>query len=147
MIREERELIWETKPKEVDDALMRTMGTYGQSLFPALYAESTTRGLCLTLMCIRNTARRDATDLGTLKMVLTDLLNDSLAYLGWCGLDDTTALVSRACSEIDKIGSKKDFIDVLEQLTIYFNRLHYWIDECIPWYELVGVYEWAKKGA
>lgn len=146
IIEEKIDVIWNTKPKEVDQALAKTRGTYGQSFFPAIYAESTTRDLVSTLMSMRDAAKREDTDSNTLKILFVKLLDMPLAYCEWCGLDDTINLLQRVCAEIEKVNSKEGLVTMLELLVIYFNRLNYWIDENVPWFEILSVYEWVMKG-
>ncbi|MFC1803084.1 hypothetical protein ACFL0D_03850 [Thermoproteota archaeon] len=137
--------MWGAKPKEVNRALTEVKGTYGQSFFAALYAESTTRDLEMTLMSVRDMAKQEGVGLSTLKLFLKNTLECNLTYLEWGGLDDTVALIREVCIEIEKIDSKESLITILEQLISYFNRLNFWIDGDMPWFQLVGVYEWVMK--
>ncbi len=37
--------------------------------------------------------------------------------------------------------NEEEFIEFLAELTLYIGRLNYWLDQSMPWYEIVQAYE------
>jgi hypothetical protein len=143
LVKKARKRIWEKEPSEVRN-LLKVVGTYDQNCMVVLYAESETRQLVDFFHCLRGTVNRDEADLDSAMAILRSVLDLSSAkFDSWYHLNDTASLFREVASPFRKIRDKNECNVVLEELLLYIGRLNFWIDVRIPWYAIIGLYEWA----
>lgn len=145
-IREARKRIWETEPNEVRK-LLKTMGSYEQNCMLMLYAESETRQLVDFLYCLRDAAKREEVTLESIKAI-TNVALEFYAekFDGWYHMTDTVRLFRDAISAVGQMVDKVEYNALLEELLLYVGKLNLWIEVKIPWYEIIGTYEWIVHG-
>jgi hypothetical protein len=56
---------------------------------------------------------------------------------------DTTELLRQASAEVQKLSSKEELRELLEELIRYVGRLHYWIEPIMPWGRIIQTFESA----
>jgi len=145
-IRKERKRIWLIEPDEVK-RLLKTTGTFDQTCTVVLYAESETRQMADFLYCLRDAAKREAVMLDSLRATTRNLLD--LMAAKWEGsyhLSDTLRVIKEAAFALDKKMNKDDYNALVEELLLYIGRLNFWIEVHIPWYEIIGTFEWVVHG-
>ena len=143
-VRKKREEIWADEPKEVKDAFVTAKGSGDSSFFPCLYGDFEARACHHVLYTIRQTLRSGDVDFNTLKLMTKNSLINYLPYLNWPKLYDSENFFKEVAEEVTSVESTHEFIQLLEELTLYVGRLNFWMDQSMPWYELVQAYEAAR---
>jgi hypothetical protein len=143
MVRKKREEIWVDEPQEVKDAFLSAKGSGDSSFFPCLYGDFEARGCHHVLYTLRQTLRGGDVDFKTIKLMTKNSLINYLPYLNWPKLHDSEKFFKEIAEEVIAVESADEFIRLLEELTLYVGRLNFWIDQSMPWYELVQAYEAA----
>ena len=145
-IREARKRIRETEPDEVRK-LLKTMGSYEQNCTLMLYAESETRQLVDFLYCLRDAAKKEEVTLESIKAI-TNVVLEFYAekFDGWYHMTYTVRLFRDAVSAVGQMVDKAEYNALLEELLLYVGKLNLWIEVKIPWYEIIGTYEWIVHG-
>ena len=144
MIRNKREEIWENEPQEVKAAFITAKGTGDSTFFPCLYGDFEARACHHALYTLRQTLRSGGVDFKTIKVMTQNSLTNYLPYLNWPGLHDSEKFIKHVAGELSVIDTESEFIQLLEELALYVGRLNYWIDQSMPWYELIQAYDTAK---
>jgi len=93
---------------------------------------------------LRQTLRSGNVDFKTIKRMTKHSLINYLPYLNWPKLYDSENFFKEVAEELTAIASTDEFIQLLEELTLYVGRLNFWVDQSMPWYELVQAYEAAR---
>lgn len=143
-VRNKREEIWTKEPQEVKDAYLTAEGSGDSSFFPCLYGDFEARACHHVLYTLRQTLRSGDTDFKTIKIMTKNSLINYLPYLNWPKLYDSENFFKEVADDLMAIESTDEFIQLLEELTLYVGRLNFWIDQSMPWYELVQAYEAAR---
>jgi len=143
-VRNKREEIWVDEPQEVKDAFLTAKGSGDSSFFPCLYGDFEARACHHALYTLRQTLRSGDVDFKTIKLMTKNSLINYLPYLNWPKLHDSENFFKEVTEELNAIESTDEFIQLLEELTLYVGRLNFWIDQSMPWYELVQAYEAAR---
>ena len=145
-VRAKRKEIWVNEPKEVRDAFLTAKGSGDSAFFPCLYGNFEARACHHTLYTLRQTLRDGRkVDLDTIKLLTKNALLNYLPYLNWPKLYASEDFFKATAGEIGAIASTEDFIELLEELALYVGRLNFWIDQSMPWFELVQAYEAATR--
>ena len=144
-VRKKREEIWVNEPQEVKDAFLTAKGSGDSSFFPCLYGDFEARACHHVLSTLRQTLRGGDVDLKTIKVMTKNSLINYLPYLNWPKLYDSEKFFKEVAEELIAIESRDEFIQLLEELAFYVGRLNFWIDQSMPWYELVQAYETATR--
>jgi len=140
-VRTKREEIWVNEPKEVVNAFLTSKGTGESSFFPCLYADFEVRGCHHVLCTIRQTTINEEIDFETIKKMTKNFLITYLPYLNWPKLHDSEGFFKEISGEVMGIKSINEFVEFLEELIFYVGRLNYWLDQSMPWYEIVQAYD------
>jgi hypothetical protein len=140
-VRKKRQEIWVTEPQEVKDAFLSATGSGDSSFFPCLYGDFEARGCHHALYTIRQTMLNDEVDFKTIKIITNKQLISYLPYLSWPKLHDSEQFFKEIATELMGIRNEEEFIEFLEELTLYVGRLNYWLDQSMPWYEIVQAYD------
>lgn len=143
-VRNKREEIWVHEPQEVTDAYLSARGSGDSSFFPCLYGDFEARACHHVLYTLRQTLRSGNADFKTIKRMTKNSLINYLPFLNWPKLYDSEKFFKEVAEELMTIESPDEFIQLLEELTLYVGRLNFWIDQSMPWYELVQAYEAAR---
>ncbi|MBW1699240.1 MAG: hypothetical protein JRH18_16475 [Deltaproteobacteria bacterium] len=143
-VRKRREKIWVNEPGEVGESFLKARGTGDSSFFPCLYGDFEARACHHALYTIRQTLRDGDVDFKTIRIVTKNSLNNYLPYLNWPRLYDSEKFIKEVAEQLETIESEDEFIRLLEELALYVGRLNYWIDQHMPWYELIRAYEAAR---
>ncbi len=143
-VRKKREEIWVDEPQEVKDAFLTAKGSGDTSFFPCLYGDFEARACHHALYTLRQALRSGDVDFKTIKLMTKNSLINYLPYLNWPKLYDSENFFKEVAEELIAIESTDEFIQLLEELALYVGRLNYWIDQSMPWYELVQAYEAAR---
>ena len=144
-VRQKREDIWVDEPQEVRDAFLKSKGVGGSSFFPCLYGDFEIRGCHHVLYNLRHTMQNAEADFRTIKMLTQNFLMAFLLCLSWPKLHDSENFLRGISEELMTIESGEEFIEFLEELMFYIGRLNYWVDQSMPWYEIVQAYETATR--
>ena len=83
----------------------------------------------------------DEVDFETIKLITRNHLLNYLPYLNWPRLYDSEQFFNEVAAELMDVNDEEEFIEFLEELTLYIGRLNYWLDQSMPWYEIVQAYE------
>lgn len=143
-----REEIWTNKPREIAEALDKSKGytdSWGSSFFPTLYAWEETVASRNAFLTLRKTVLESDADLHTLKLLTRNLLDLYVSYFKMTNLRDTTKLLREAFQEVEKLTSRTELQELLEELIRYTGRLHYWIEPMMPWEDIIRTFEAATS--
>jgi hypothetical protein len=143
-----REEIWTNKPREIAEALDKSKGytdSWDSSFFPTLYAWEETVASRNTFLTLRKTMLESDSDLRTLKLLARNLLDLYVSYFKMTNLRETTKLLREASQEVEKLTSKPELQELLEELIRYTGRLHYWIEPMMPWEDIIRTFEAATS--
>ena len=147
-LRAVREWMWTEKPREIAGALDKSKGytdSWGSSFFPTLYAWEETVASRNTFLTLRTVLLESGTDLNTVKRIAKHLLDLYVSYFRMTNMRDTTELFREVSGEVEKLSSKGELQELLEELIRYVGRLHYWIEPLMPWGEIVRTFESATS--
>jgi hypothetical protein len=132
-IRAAREEIWHEEPPEVKQLSSRKAAR-GQAASTVLYATTKVATLITFLNHMRGVAREGGVDLATMKAVTVPYVRFHAGVIGgFYQLAETARIVRLAKAALGEAGSLDEFADLLGELSIYLNRIDYWIDLHIPW--------------
>ena len=143
-VQKKREEIWVNEPQEVKASFLTAKGSGDSAFFPCLYGDFEARACHHVLYTLRQTLRSGSVDFETIKLMTKNSLINYLPYLSWPGLLDSESFIKQTAEELFAIDSKNEFLRLLEELALYVGRLNYWIDQGMPWYELIQAFEAAK---
>jgi len=143
-VRKKREAIWVNEPKEVNASFLTAKGSGDSTFFPCLYGNFEARACHHALYTFRQTLRGGDADFPTIKLLTRNYLTNYLPYLNWPKLHDSEKFIKAVAEDLSAIESENEFIQLLEELILYVGRLNYWIDQNMPWHELVQSYEAAR---
>ena len=144
-VRQKREDIWVHEPQEVRDAFLKSKGVGDSSFFPCLYGDFEVRGCHHILYTLRHTMQNAEVDFKTIKILTQNFLIAYLPCFSWPKLHDSENFLREISEELMTIESGEEFIEFLEELMFYIGRLNYWLDQSMPWYEIVQAYETATS--
>jgi hypothetical protein len=147
-LRAVRVRMWIEKPREIAEALDKSkdyIDSWGSSFFPTLYAWEETVASRNTFLTLRTVLMESGTDLNTVKRVLKDLLDLYVSYFRMTNMRDTTELLRQASEEVEKLSSREQLQELLEELIRYMGRLHYWIEPIMPWGRIIRTFESATS--
>ena len=142
-VRKKREEIWVNEPQEVKASFLTAKGSGDSTFFPCLYGDFEARACHHALYTLRQTLRNGGVDFQTIMLMTQNSLRNYLPYLSWPGLHDSEKFIKDVAEELTTIDSENEFIQLLEELALYVGRLNFWIDQSMPWYELIQAYEAA----
>lgn len=132
-IRTAREAIWLAEPEEVT-RLVEIKATRGQAASTVLYATTKLATLITFLNHMRGMAKGGGVDLQTMQAVTVPYLDFHAGVFGnFYRLADTAQVVRWASQALPEVKSLGEYAALMEELTIYLNRIDYWIDLKIPW--------------
>jgi hypothetical protein len=147
-IRVVREQMWTQKPREIAEALDKSKGntdSWDSSFFPTLYAWEETVASRNAFLTLRKILLDPSTDLNTLKLITKNLLELYVSYFRMTNMRDTTDLLREASAGVEKLSSKAELQELLEELIRYVGRLHYWIEPMMPWGQIIRTFESATS--
>jgi len=145
-LRSIREQMWTEKPRDIAEALDKTKGytdSWDSSFFPTLYAWEETVASRNTFLILRTVLMEPGADLNTVKRIVRNLLDLYVSYFRMTNMRDTTELLRQASAEVQKLSSKEELQELLEELIRYVGRLHYWIEPIMPWGRIIQTFESA----
>jgi len=145
-LRAVRERMWTQKPPEIAEALDKSKGytdSWGSSFFPTLYAWEETVASRNTFLTLRTVLLEAGTDLDTVKRIAKNLLDLYVSYFRMTNMRETTELLRQALEEVEKLSSKIELQELLEELIRYLGRLHYWLEPIMPWGQIIRTFESA----
>ena len=132
-IRSAREEIWHEEPLEVQ-RLSGRKAARGQAASTVLYATTKLATLITFLNHVRGVAREGGVELATMKAMTVPYVRFHAGILGgFYQLAETARITRLAEGALGEAGSLDEFANLLEELSIYLNRIDYWIDLHIPW--------------
>ncbi|MCL7454922.1 MAG: hypothetical protein M8467_17945 [Anaerolineae bacterium] len=132
-IQSAREAIWLEEPLEVKQ-LSDRKAARGQAATTLLSATTKLATLITFLNHVRGVARQGGVDLGTMKAVTAPYLAFHANVLaGFYRLAETARIVRLAEGALAVVDDLDGFATLLGELSIYLNRVDYWIDLRVPW--------------
>jgi hypothetical protein len=140
-IKSARQEIWWNEPAEVK-RLPGIKATRGQGASTVLYAATKLATLITFLNHMRGVARQGGVDLKTMKGVTLPYLEFHAGVYGnFYQFADTAQVVRQAKAALGQAETLEDYTAVVEELSIYLNRIEYWVDMKIPWAKFGRVFE------
>jgi hypothetical protein len=142
-IKAAHEAIWSDEPPEIA-RLFDIKAARNQGASTVLYAATKLATLITFLNHVRGIALAGAVDLETMKPVTASFLEFHAGALGgFFQLADTAKIVRWAREALPEVLSLDDYASLIGELSIYLNRVDYWLDLRIPWAEFGRVFEQA----
>lgn len=140
-IKKARQAIWTEEPAEVK-RLPGIKGAWNQGATTVLFAATKLATLITFLNHMRGVARQGNVDLGTMKRATLPYLEFHAGVYGnHYQLADTAQVVRLAAETLPGIERLEDYTALIEELSIYLNRVDYWVDTKIPWAKFGQVFE------
>jgi hypothetical protein len=128
-----REKIWHEEPLEVQ-RLGSRKAARGQAATTLLSATTKLATLITFLNHMRGIARNGGVQLETMKAVTVPYVRFHAGVLGgFYQLAETARIIRLAEQALPDADSLDEFASLLGELSIYLNRIDYWIDLQIPW--------------
>jgi hypothetical protein len=143
-----RERMWTEKPRDIAEALDKSEGytdSWGSCLFPTLYAWEETVASRNAFLTLRTVLMEPGSDLNTVKRIAQHMLDLYISYFRMTNLRDATGLLREATAEVEKLASREELQELLEELIRYMGRLHYWIEPIMPWGQIIEAFESATN--
>jgi hypothetical protein len=147
-LRAVRERMWTEKPREIGEALDKTKGytdSWGSSFFPTLYAWEETVASRNTFLTLRAVLLESGSETDTVRRITKNLLDLYVSYFRMTNMRDTTELLRQASEEVQRLSSRTELQELLEELIRYVGRLHYWIEPIMPWGSIIQAFESATS--
>ena len=135
------EQIWDKPPAEIK-SLLEIKAPYRQAFNLAIYSYFDANALAGTLWVLRGNLK-DGIPLDNLPTVAASIVRSHAKSCEAYGLPDTSALLEKVSNVMGKIKDREDFIEVLERLIVYLNRMGMagWLDLLMPWKKLGDAFE------
>jgi hypothetical protein len=136
-----REKIWHEEPLEVQ-RLSSRKAARGQAATTLLSATTKLATLIAFLNHMRAIAREGGVDLETMQAVAVPYVHFHAGVIGgFYKLDETARIIRLAGEALADVHSLDEFAALVGELSIYLNRIDYWIDLHIPWAAFGHVFE------
>ncbi|GAB4534328.1 MAG: hypothetical protein Kow0063_17280 [Anaerolineae bacterium] len=140
-IKKARQAIWTEEPAEVK-RLPSIKGAWNQGASTVLFAATKLATLITFLNHMRGVARQGDVDLETMKRVTRPYLEFHAGVYGnHYQFADTAQIVRLAAEALPEVERLEDYATLMGELSIYLNRLDYWVDTKIPWARFGQVFE------
>jgi hypothetical protein len=140
-IKKARQAIWTEEPAEVK-RLASIKGAWNQGASTVLFAATKLATLITFLNHMRGVARRGDVELETMKRVTQPYLEFHAGVYGnHYQFADTAQMVRLAAEALPGIETLEDYATLIGELSIYLNRVDYWVDTKIPWAKFGRVFE------
>ena len=137
-IKAAREAIWFDKPAEVDrisrGEIARGTSVYNQYFTVLMFAEGEMRTLSDEILWgLRTSSLSNDIDLKGLLVVAKQILTYKMHFLSFVGLDQSSDLLNDYLECLDTLENKEQFRELTDEMIIYVNRAHMWVDMVFPW--------------
>jgi hypothetical protein len=140
-IKAARQTIWWEEPAEVKK-LSSIKGAWNQGASTVLFAATKLATLITFLNHMRGLAKRGGVDLETMKAVMEPYLEFHAGVYGnFYQFADTAQVVRWAKEALSEVTTLEDYATLIGELSIYLNRMDYWVDIKIPWAKFGRVFE------
>jgi len=141
-IKRERGRIW-LDPAEDLDSLKKSKGAKGMRWPVVAWAESDSRELEMFLWILRCSSQSDATNVESLKVLLSTALSlYAQRFDSWYNMKRTSQILKEAEQCVKSIQTKEEYLTFTDELMLYVGRMSFWLDTLIPWNEMSTLYEW-----
>jgi len=135
--------IWNKPPSEIEN-LLDTKNVFQQPFNLVIYSYGDTNALAGILWVLRKSAKaKKNVSLNNLIIITTSILDAYAISFEAYGLLDTAKLLRSVSEAILQLKETREYIVVIERLTVYLNRLGMagWLDLLIPWQKLDSVFK------
>lgn len=148
-IKAARQAIWFEMPDEVKRIsvgdIPRGTSVYGQYFTVLMFAESEMRSLSDEILWgLRESSRKDTIDLQGILTVGKEMLTYKMEFLDFVGLTDSSNLMKEFIAGLDSLATKEEFREYTDEMLMYINRAHMWVDMIFPWGVSMGFQKKAK---
>ncbi len=135
---EKRQEIWFNMPDEIKRIsvgdIPRGTSVYNQYFTVLMFAEGEMRTLSDELLWhLRSTACQEEAELNTLLLFANSILTYKMEFLDFVGLTQSSELMKDYLECFPSIKTKAEFCEVTDELLVYVNRAHMWVDMVFPW--------------
>ena len=142
-IKNRRKDIWNNKPEEVKKIAVgdvpRGTSVYGQYLTVLMFASSEMRTLSDEILWgLRESARKETIDLKGILTVAYQILDYKMNFLDFVGLTESAALLKDYIDCLKTLENKEQFVELTDEMLMYVNRAHMWVDLVFPWGVTMG---------
>ena len=139
---EETRRIWKKESTDVEKLVKCRRGHLDFRFATTMMGEGELRVLAEEFWHLRETAKREGTDVRTLQVLGTILLTRKAGRVkAWFHMDNLSSLLEQAGQALKGDLSREEYITLIEELCLYVGRLAWWIELDIPWNDLSTFYE------
>ena len=131
----EREKIWREAPPELERLKSQQRGRAG-NLTVRLYAFADAYRNQRNIWLLRDGVKTQRLTIEVAKSVLAPFLGEMADRFEIWSLSTPAQLFRKASSLLDQVQTPDELTDLLDELLIYNNRWWFWLDGCIPWFDL-----------
>ena len=131
----EREKIWREAPPELERLKSQQRGRAG-NLTVRLYAFADAYRNQRNIWLIRDSVKTQRLTIEVAKSVLAPFLGEMADRFEIWSLSTPGQLFRKAASLLAEVQTPDELTDLLDALLIYNNRWWFWLDGCIPWFDL-----------
>ncbi len=133
-----REAVWFDMPDEIKRIsvgdIPRGTSVYNQYFTVLMFAEGEMRTMSdEVLWHLRSTATDESTDLVTLLKFAKSILTYKMEFFDFVGLTESTEIMRDYIDCFPSIHTHKEFVELTDELLVYINREHMWVDMVFPW--------------
>ena len=148
-IKARREAIWFDMPEEIKRISVgeNARGTcvYNQYFTVLMFAEGEMRTLSdEVLWHLRSCSCNEEMELKSLVIFAKSILTYKMQFLSFVGLDESSELLNDYLESLDTIKTKEEFCELTDEMLMYINRAHMWVDMVFPWGVSMGFQKKAK---
>ena len=131
----EREKIWREAPPELERLKSQQRGRAG-NLTVRLYAFADAYRNQRNIWLLRDGVKTQRLTIEVAKSVLAPFLGEMADRFEIWSLSTPGQLFRKAASLLAEVQTPDELTDLLDALLIYNNRWWFWLDGCIPWFDL-----------
>ena len=135
VIAREREKIWLDVPSEIENLKTMRKGRGGNFAI-RIYAFSDLYRNQRNLWLLRNLIKDGKLSPQSAGALVIPFLEEMADRFALWKLETSSRMFTVAKDALDSVEYDHEFLNLLDELLIYNNRLWLWLDGCIPWFDL-----------
>lgn len=134
-IASEREKIWQDAPSELEPLKSRQKGRAGNAAV-RVYAFADAYRNQRNLWLLRDSVKTQNLTIEITKLVLAPFLKEMADRFEIWTLITPARLFRKIESLLSEVATPEELTNLLDELLMYNNRWWFWLDSCIPWFDL-----------
>lgn len=131
----ERQNIWQAAPPELENLKLLKKGRAGNAAV-RVYAFADTYRNQRNLWQLRDGIQHQNIAVETAKLLLAPMLREMADRFDIWALSSAGRLFRKTAGLLPDVTAVDELVHLLDELLMYNNRWWFWLDSCIPWFDL-----------